>query len=116
MRKNPIKEASFTAQKEAFFREISAVCKWSIKMLLLKVKEETVAIQVMFVHDKSVMVYISGYDREKCPNAGTYLLMAAIKDAIEEGYQQFDFLRGKEPYKYELGAKDFTLYSISAVL
>ena len=34
------------------------------------------------------------------------------KDAIESGKKKYDFLRGGERYKYELGAKDLQLYKI----
>jgi CelD/BcsL family acetyltransferase involved in cellulose biosynthesis len=33
-----------------------------------------------------------------------------IRDAVEAGLPFFDFLRGDEPYKYDLGGKDYPLY------
>jgi CelD/BcsL family acetyltransferase involved in cellulose biosynthesis len=82
-------------------------------MLLLKENEKIVGAQLMFVNVNSVMVYASGYDRDYYPNAGTFLLMSAIKQAIEEENKEFSFLKGKEHYKYEFGARDFGLYSVS---
>jgi CelD/BcsL family acetyltransferase involved in cellulose biosynthesis len=36
-----------------------------------------------------------------------------IKQAIEEGRNAFDFLRGPERYKYDLGGTDRLLYRIA---
>ena len=35
-----------------------------------------------------------------------------IKEAIDKGIKVFDFLRGNERYKYDLGAKDVQLFRI----
>ena len=37
----------------------------------------------------------------------------AIKNAIEAGKATFDFLRGGERYKYELGAEDRYVYRLT---
>jgi CelD/BcsL family acetyltransferase involved in cellulose biosynthesis len=36
-----------------------------------------------------------------------------IREAIEEGRRAFDFLRGSERYKYDLGGTDRLLYRIA---
>ena len=36
----------------------------------------------------------------------------SLKEAIEEGKHSFDFLRGTERYKYNLGAKDQVVYQM----
>lgn len=115
MEKNPIKRASFTPAKKDFFRAVAKLPK-SVRLLLLKIHGEVIAAQIMFIHNGATMVYISGYDNETYANAGTFLLMCAIKQSIESGDHQFSFLIGKESYKYELGAKDFELYSVTAHL
>jgi hypothetical protein len=35
-----------------------------------------------------------------------------IQEAIEGGKARFDFLRGREPYKYDLGGVDTPLYRV----
>jgi len=35
-----------------------------------------------------------------------------IKDAIEKRKKTYDFMRGTERYKYDLGGKDMKLYKI----
>ena len=42
--------------------------------------------------------------------AGLLLHAWLIERAIEEGFEVYDFLRGDEPYKYSLGARDEQLY------
>ena len=34
----------------------------------------------------------------------------ALQRAIEQGLTRFDFLRGPEPYKYDLGARDLAVH------
>jgi CelD/BcsL family acetyltransferase involved in cellulose biosynthesis len=35
-----------------------------------------------------------------------------LKEAIEQGRSCVDFMRGDEPYKYDLGAKDQQVYRL----
>lgn len=112
MNLNPIKRAKFTPAKEAFFIKMVHACRSNIKLGLLIVDEKPIAAHMLFTHKKRLMSYNSGYDKEHFPNAGTFLTISLIKYGIEHGYKIFDFLTGKEVYKYELGAKDFPLYKI----
>jgi CelD/BcsL family acetyltransferase involved in cellulose biosynthesis len=51
--------------------------------------------------------YLGGFDPEQGRlSPGTLVLAYAIGDAIREGARVFDFLRGREPYKYTWGARD----------
>jgi CelD/BcsL family acetyltransferase involved in cellulose biosynthesis len=47
---------------------------------------------------------------------GLILKAFGIKKAIEEGMQFYDFLRGDERYKYDLGAMDSMLNKIEITL
>ena len=40
--------------------------------------------------------------------------MCAIREAIAQGYRTYDLLRGGEPYKYDLGARDRWLARLDA--
>lgn len=102
-----------TPQKEAFFKTIALDCKPYIWMQLLKVENEIIGILYMFIDNKSVRLYINGCNKEKYPNVGNYLIIETIKEAIGKGYEEFSFLIGPESYKYELGAQDFSLYSVT---
>lgn len=51
--------------------------------------------------------YIGGYDPAlAAASPGSLLLAHALDRATEEGCILFDFLRGREPYKYRWGARD----------
>ena len=72
-----------------------------------------VAAAMCFDYGSSRLLYNSGYD----PNYSSFsigLLLKAmcIREAIEEGKEYFDFLRGMESYKYHFGAKDVQLYRL----
>lgn len=113
LEKDSHKNLSLTPQKISFFKGVALSCKKYAWIHLLSVEKNIISVLFMFTYTTSVMLYNSAFEREKYPNAGTYLILSAIKKSIEEGYKKFNFLIGKEEYKYELGAKDFPLYSIS---
>lgn len=115
MKLNPTKKASFTPQKEAFFKSIALACRENIQLILLYIKDNPIGVQLVFTHGKTIMIYIGGYDISY-PNTGTFLMMSLVKQAIERGFKEYNFLIGREAYKYELGAKDFKLYSVSVRL
>ena len=84
-----------------------------LKLFFLEMDSETVATALCFDYAGSRMLYNSGYN----PDYGYYsvgLLLNALclQDAIEQGKEYFDFLRGSEPYKYHLGGKNRTLYQM----
>ncbi|WP_437783454.1 GNAT family N-acetyltransferase [Sorangium sp. So ce1097] len=55
--------------------------------------------------------YITGFDPELAwYSPGLVMLASAIEHAAREGARTVDFLRGREPYKYEWGAVDRWTY------
>lgn len=70
------------------------------------------AATLSFIEDGVSFLYNSGFDRECCQNAGFYLKTMSIKRAIENGLKEYNFLQGSERYKYDLGGKDFFVYTI----
>ena len=55
----------------------------------------------------TVYYYLQGFDPEFAwYSPGTQLIASVIEDALREGKQQLDFLRGREAYKYAWGATD----------
>jgi CelD/BcsL family acetyltransferase involved in cellulose biosynthesis len=51
--------------------------------------------------------YQSGWDPTLARHSmGSVLVMHALERAADEGAHTFDFLRGREPYKYRFGARD----------
>lgn len=59
------------------------------------------------------MLYNSGFDttlKEWSP--GLVAVALSIRRAIAAGHRQYDFMRGDEPYKYDLGAEDRPLFRL----
>jgi CelD/BcsL family acetyltransferase involved in cellulose biosynthesis len=47
---------------------------------------------------------------------GIVLLAENIREAIEQGYELFDFLRGNEDYKYRMGGENTEIFMLKAKL
>jgi CelD/BcsL family acetyltransferase involved in cellulose biosynthesis len=113
------KQRFMTEPMVEYFRDLfeSTQGEWQTKLCSLKLDQRIVAALVYFTDGKKIQLYNSGFD----PAYGYYsvgLLAVAslIKHAIEAGMQVFDFLRGNERYKYQLGGKDRELYQIKLTL
>ena len=66
---------------------------------------------IYFDYDGQRLLYNSGYDPAfSALSVGLLLKAQSLRDAIEAGMKRFDFLRGNEPYKYDLGGLDFPIY------
>jgi CelD/BcsL family acetyltransferase involved in cellulose biosynthesis len=66
-----------------------------------------VAVLYGLCHRKRMYFYLSGFDPEYAAlSVGTVLLGHVIEEARSEGCDAFDFLQGREPYKYRWGARD----------
>jgi CelD/BcsL family acetyltransferase involved in cellulose biosynthesis len=44
---------------------------------------------------------------------GLVLLARCVEDAIRSGLREYDFLRGRERYKYDLGGRDRIVYRVT---
>jgi len=75
-----------------------------------------VATYYNFDYAGNIQVYNSGLlpDSYGHISPGIVLVAYNIRDAIEKGRRQFDFLRGNEEYKYRLGAKDTRIFKLVA--
>ena len=73
-----------------------------------------VATYLSFDYNRKRLVFNSGLETEgfQALSAGIVLAARIIEDAIQHGYMEFDFLRGDEKYKYQLGAKDTWIYHV----
>ncbi len=76
-------------------------------------KNYIAALYSMF-HQGRAYCYLGGFDPQfEKLSAGSLIVMHAIKEAIESGISEFDFLRGAEPHKYTWGASDSFNWNIS---
>lgn len=112
---DPAKNQFMSESMKAFFWDIMTqpIVGWKSSLCFLKIEGKTVAGIMSFESDDEYWLYNSGYDPEFAYYSVGLLLKAhSIKKAIEAGKKKYDFLRGNERYKYELGAKDLQLYRI----
>ncbi len=82
-----------------------------LRLYGLRINGRIIASLYGFHHAARTYYYLGGFDPEfKQYSPGTVLLAHAINEAIREGAREFDFLRGREDYKYRWGAVDRTIY------
>ncbi|MEE9247125.1 MAG: GNAT family N-acetyltransferase [Dehalococcoidia bacterium] len=85
------------------------------RLSFLELDGKRVSSAICFDYNDSYYLYNSGYDTEYASlSVGLLLKVFCLKEAIEAGRKQFNFLRGSEAYKYRLGAVDEVVYTISA--
>jgi CelD/BcsL family acetyltransferase involved in cellulose biosynthesis len=103
------KSEFMTAEMEGFFREmVLALADDGIaRLYLVEVDRTPVAALIGFVPGDELLLYNSGYDPAYAhASVGLVSKALTLRAAIDEGLRVFDFLRGAEPYKYDLGASD----------
>jgi CelD/BcsL family acetyltransferase involved in cellulose biosynthesis len=118
-RKSRRDKAEFmTPEMETYFREVAMrFCErgW-LSLSFPKVGGREIAAFLAFQFQGAEYVYNSGYDPEfRRLSPGIVLAAHCIRRAIERGTALFHFLRGREDYKYHLGAKEEKIYHIRAV-
>jgi len=109
------KEKFMSEPMAEFFKDVYKlkIIGWETRLDYLKIEGKAVAGIMSFVSEKEWWLYNSGFDPEySYYSVGVVLKALSIKQAIEAGKIKYDFLRGNERYKYELGAKDLQLYKL----
>jgi CelD/BcsL family acetyltransferase involved in cellulose biosynthesis len=82
-----------------------------VRLYCLEVNGVRAASVLCFDAGDELLLYNSGYDPDYASLAVGLLSKAlALEQAIEQGKRWFDFLRGAESYKYDLGGKDLAVY------
>lgn len=73
----------------------------------LRIDGRIAAVLYALADSDTAYAYLAGYDPDlHHPGLGALLIGQAIEHAAGEGLRAFDFLRGREPYKYDWGAVD----------
>jgi CelD/BcsL family acetyltransferase involved in cellulose biosynthesis len=107
-----------TPEMQAFFKDISMHFQergW-LNLSFLKVAGKEVAAVFSFDFAGTEYLYNSGYDpRFARFSPGIVLGAHCIRRAIEKGMSGFNFLRGKEGYKYHLGGKEEKIYRMRVI-
>ena len=110
------KENFLISENKLFFidiaRELSK--KNQFKLFFMEIDKKKVAACICFDYDNKYLLYNSGYNPE-FSNLSVSLINKAfsIKDAIENGKSEFNFLKGVERYKYHLGASDYGVFDLT---
>lgn len=106
------KHGFLTPDREHFFRTlIENLSKAGIvKIFFLELDAKRVSACICFDYKNVYALYNSGFDPAYANlSVGLLLKAHSIQDAIANKRKAFDFLRGNESYKYDLGAKDVPL-------
>jgi CelD/BcsL family acetyltransferase involved in cellulose biosynthesis len=104
-----------TPEMEIFFRRMASAmsAEGLIRLFMLRVNGKPAAAVLCFDAGSHLYLYNSGYDPEFSGlSVGLVSKALCLKWAIEQGMQGLDFLRGDEPYKYDMGAKDQEIYRL----
>jgi CelD/BcsL family acetyltransferase involved in cellulose biosynthesis len=103
-------------QNAAFFRMVVPIVaeKGWLQLSFLTVRGQAVAAYLSFDYGNRVMFCNSGLqpDSHGQLSPGIVLLARLIDHAITQKRDVFDFLRGSEPYKYDMGGKDTYVYQL----
>lgn len=84
-----------------------------LRLDLLEVGERAIASTFSFERDGVFYLYNSAFEMDAASMSPGFVLgTELIKNAIERGVRVFDFLRGPERYKYELGAQAVPLHNV----
>ncbi|MBI3521675.1 MAG: GNAT family N-acetyltransferase [Chloroflexi bacterium] len=106
-----------TPPVERFFRDVAEALAplGRLRLGALHVDGTDVAILFGFAYRQTLALYNAAYDPGLSSlSIGIASHAWAIRDAIAEGMNVYDLLRGDEPYKYDLGARDRYLAELLA--
>ncbi|OBW63475.1 MAG: acetyltransferase [Dehalococcoides mccartyi] len=110
---HPEKALFLSPEMRCYFRQLAhwLAGQGYLRLVFLKTADTTLASLFCFDYNNIRYLYNSGYRPEYSHlSVGVLSKMLAIKDAIEKGYDAFDFLRGEEKYKFHLGGKSQPVY------
>lgn len=104
-----------TEEMAAFFRRMTSAMSahGMIRLFMLYINNRPAACVLCFDAGDHIYMYNSGYDPD-FSNLAVGLVSKALclQWSIENGKAGVDFLRGNEPYKYDLGARDREIYRL----
>ncbi len=109
------KEGFMNGDMSLFFKAVAGILfpENRLKLSFLQTDGTHVASSFCLNYRNKIYLYNSGYDPEHSYlSPGVVLTAYLIREAIDAGRSEFDFLRGREPYKYRFGAKDSIIYKM----
>jgi len=113
---SPEKQEFWTTERMPdFFKNVVHRCskKGWVEMNVLFFEDSLISALLNFLYGNDVLFYNVAYDMDYAAfSPGFYLFHASIVEAISRGRSNIDFLRGREKYKYDFGAKECKIYSL----
>ncbi len=111
---HPEKRRFMDDRMAEFFREVAHgffSAGW-LRLAFLSGAGGDIASAFQIEIDRTLLLYNSGFDPEAGGrmSPGMVLLARCVEDAIGRGLKEYDFLRGRERYKYDLGGRDRIVY------
>lgn len=107
-------KASFMSHEmESFFRSLARTMAeiGLLRLGILRVGKVPAAMTMGFDYNGSYYLYNSAYDPQFSHlSVGLLCKVLCLKDSIEKGSKKWDFLKGSEPYKYQLGGHEVPIY------
>ncbi|MGE5353183.1 MAG: GNAT family N-acetyltransferase [Acidobacteriota bacterium] len=83
----------------------------TLRLYALKHDERIIAAVYSLIKNDRLYYYIGGFDPAFSKySPGSVILLEIMENAISEGIRKFDFLRGREDYKYKWKAEDRNNY------
>lgn len=102
-------------EMESFFQEVASRFqrKGWLNLSFLEIAGQEAAAFFSFAFKGTEFVFNSGYDPQLGRlSPGIFLAAHCIRSAIEKGRERFNFMRGKEDYKYRLGGREEKIYRL----
>ena len=88
-----------------------------LRLIGLALADRLVAVLYGFADHGRFLFYLSGFAPDVARRSpGRLVIGRAIDRARDDGAFEFDFLRGREPYKYEWGAVDRRVHAARVAL
>jgi CelD/BcsL family acetyltransferase involved in cellulose biosynthesis len=113
---SPDKDGFLTEARELFFNDMAKRLSEAgiFKLFFMEVDSKRVASCIAFDYGDAYLLYNSGYDPEySALSVGLLNKVFCLRDALEAGKSTFDFLRGTERYKYDLGGQNQIVYQMT---
>jgi CelD/BcsL family acetyltransferase involved in cellulose biosynthesis len=113
-------KASFmTVRMQVFFRALAEAMA-GIKLLrygILEVESQPAAMIIGFDYNGTMYLYNSAYDPQyDSLSVGLLSKVLCIGESINLGRKKWDYLKGAERYKYQLGGREVKLYDCHVTL
>ena len=110
------KRAFMTEPRERFFTDIARAAseRGVFRLYFLEVNGARVAGCICFDYGGDYLLYNSGYDPAYSKlSVGLINKALSLRSAIDDGRGVFNFLKGNERYKYNLGGRDESVFDMT---